>query len=253
MLNYISAELWRMVRKWRGVLLTAAFLLLVAVYAVACIGATRSGYLKLYGGMLVVGFYMMVPIAALADDSVTGTGMLKNEVSFGFSRGQIYFGKLTASFLAGVALFALATALYLALAMAMGEREAPEVEAAAWIWMAEQLEHVFPRWVGALCLAHALYFISRNGGIAASLYYLYLVFGELFLSAVSIEGMGALGETLQAAIEAVRPILLSGDFWVGAQSWADLIGPLDHWLAGGLWVAVTSAVGLMVFKRREIN
>ena len=83
-------------------------------------------------------------------------------------------------------------------------------------------------------------------------YYGYLTFGELFLSAVQIHGLGPLGLLINSVAEAVRPYLLTSSFFTyGTENVPP--GVLESWITGLLWLLLTSAAGLVLFRRREIR
>ena len=122
----------------------------------------------------------------------------------------------------------------------------------AWAGLLTGTLSAFPRYIGAVGLAHLLCFSLRSSGLGAVVYYGYLTFGELFLSAAQIHGLGPLGLLINSVAEAVRPYLLtSGFFTYGTEAVPP--GVLESWITGLLWLLLTSAVGLVLFRRREIR
>ena len=179
---------------------------------------------------------------------------LKNEVSYGLPWGRIYLGKLCSALLAGTVLFLLTAAVFFAVGFPLSEHRQiqPDRLLLAWAGLLTGTLSAFPRYIGAVGLAHLLCFSLRSSGLGAVVYYGYLTFGELFLSAAQIHGLGPLGLLINSVAEAVRPYLLtSGFFTYGTEAVPP--GVLESWITGLLWLLLTSAVGLVLFRRREIR
>lgn len=181
-------------------------------------------------------------------------GTLRNEVSYGLPWGRIYLGKLCSALLAGTVLFLLTAAVFFAVGFPLSEHRQiqPDRLLLAWAGLLTGTLSAFPRYIGAVGLAHLLCFSLRSSGLGAVVYYGYLTFGELFLSAAQIHGLGPLGLLINSVAEAVRPYLLtSGFFTYGTEAVPP--GVLESWITGLLWLLLTSAVGLVLFRRREIR
>ena len=109
-----------------------------------------------------------------------------------------------------------------------------------------------PRYVGAVSLAYFLVFTLRPAGVGTILYYLYITIGELTLAAVRVMGMGLVGNMLNHLAEAVRPFLLTNAYFV--YSYGNVPPTLGNsWLTGALWLGVTTGLGLLLLRRREIR
>ena len=109
-----------------------------------------------------------------------------------------------------------------------------------------------PRYVGALALAYLLCTAFRMPGLGALLFYLYITFGELTLAAIEINGLGLVGALLDTFARAVRPYLLTSAFISYGDTFARP-GVAVSWATGLLWLVLTSAAGLFLFRRREIR
>ena len=199
---------------------------------------------------------MAFPLASWANGDASRTGPLVNEVVFGLPRSRIYLGKLLAAVLAGLLLFFLTALAFLGVALPLAARDGwgtwtgdPVLGLAAWAALGRAVVCVLPRYVGAAALAHLLVFSLHTAGLGAVLYYLYLAFGELMLAAVSFHGLGLVGTVLNLLGDALQPFLLCGPYFSG-------MPPVEvgqSWLVGAAWVAATSAVGIALFRRREIR
>ena len=101
MLNYIKAELWKVLHR-RGVYVLLALLLLCT--ALFFMLYSYGGFSSLAKGIsvtMVVGMLAAPLLVQLVDGGTADT--LKNELSFGLRRGTVYWGKLCAALLLGLA------------------------------------------------------------------------------------------------------------------------------------------------------
>ena len=181
-------------------------------------------------------------------------GSLTNEVSFGLPRVRIYLGKLSAALLVGVLLFLLTTAVFFlgALSPSAVLELSKEDRTLVSMNLLISMLHSLPRYVGAVSLAYFLVFTLRPAGAGTILYYLYITIGELTLAAVRVMGMGVVGNMLNHLAEAVRPFLLTNAYFV--YSYGNVPPTLDNsWLTGALWLGVTTGLGLLLLRRREIR
>ena len=256
MLNYLSAELWRMSRRGSDKAGWLVFLLLVALAGWLWSSDDPAGVLEAFQDVLPVGLYLAFPLASWANGDASRTGPLVNEVVFGLPRSRIYLGKLFAAILAGLLLFFLTALAFLGVALPLAARDGwgtwtgdPVLGLAAWAALGKAVVCVLPRYIGAAALAHLLVFSLHTAGLGAVLYYLYLAFGELMLAAVSFHGLGLVGTVLNILGDALQPFLLCGPYFSG-------MPPVEvgqSWLVGAAWVAATSVAGIALFRRREIR
>lgn len=112
MLNYLSAELWRMSRRGADKAGWLVFLLLVALAGWLWSSDDPAGVLEAFQDVLPVGLYLAFPLASWANGDASRTGPLVNEVVFGLPRSRIYLGKLFAAILAGLLLFFLTALVF---------------------------------------------------------------------------------------------------------------------------------------------
>ena len=255
MLNYLSAELWRMFRRGADKAGWLVFLLLTALAGLLWSSDSPSGPLEVFQDLLVVGLYVALPLAAWANGEAARTDLLANEVAFGLPRSRIYLGKLCGAVLAGLLLFLLTALVFLGVALPLAVRGGwgttweVALPLAAWSELGEVVLCALPRYIGAAALAHFLIFSLRPAGLGAVLYYLYLIFGELTLSAVRFQGLGRVGAVLNVLGDVFQPLLLSGPYFSG-------MPPAEvgqSWLVGAVWTVAASAAGIALFRRREIR
>lgn len=254
MLNYISAELWRMTRRWQNLIWWGIYLLLVSVMGLVWGLSGLAEALETLHQFLLVGLYLGFPLSALTCGDLWRAGTLGNELSVGLSRSQIYFGKLLTSLLVGVVLLFATIGVFLLSASLWGGRTADGQAQAAAAYLLEGVLISVPRYMGAVALAQCLCFALRASGLAPVVFYLYITIGEVILGAINVYGMGPAGDVINAVTDAVRPFLLGSAYMTyGTLAEPPLLGVGISWLTGLGWLAVSSAAGMLVFARREIK
>ena len=254
MLNYLSAELWRMTRRRAACTGWGIYLCLAFLSGLTLRGTSPWECVLAFRNFMLIGLYVAMPLAGWAGGGLDREGGLTNEVSFGLPRTRIYLGKLSAALLAGTALFLLTTAAFFlgALSPEAVLDAGGEDRALAGFALLYAMFQSLPRYVGAVSLAYFLLFAIRPAGVGTVLYYLYITVGEVTLAAVRVMGMGAVGELLNRLAEAVRPFLLSNAYFVFSQE--NTPPTLENsWLTGALWLLLTTVPGLLLFRRREIR
>ena len=254
MLNYLSAELWRMTRRRSALLLWGIYLLLVFLIGLTLRGTGAMTALENFRNFMLMGIYLAFPLADWAIGGAVRAGGLGNEVSFGLSRSRIYLGKLCSALLAGTVLFLLTTVVFFcgALAPAALLELSGDDRALVGAGLGLSMLISLPRYLGAAALACMLLFSLRSTGLGTVLYFLYITLGELTLATVRVMNMGAVGALINRLAEAVRPFLLTSPYFVYSNSGGALeLG--NSWLAGGGWLLLTTGLGLALFRRREIR
>lgn len=253
MLNYLSAE-WYKLRRTKGIFFAFALLLfLIGLmfipafwYEEPTIPVYGAGYLL----FLILGFFLAPVFAIQAFDDQYGRGTLKNEVVFGIPRSRSYLGKLLFGGMAGTVAALIVLGFYILMCLLT----ASVLEADTGLWLnlcVEATLLVLPLWWGSLSLAFCLQVLFRNSTGAAAFNYLFLLF------AVPISMVGFYEKTNS-------PLLNFFNYWffvapyrvvytVVDQEWLSVPGMTYSWLVGLGWVVVTSAVGLVALKRKELH
>ena len=115
MLNYLSAELWRMTRRRAACTGWGIYLLLTFLTGLTLRGSPPSECLLAFQNFMVIGLYVALPLADWAGGGLDRAGSLTNEVSFGLPRVRIYLGTLDNSWLTGALWLGVTTGLGLLL------------------------------------------------------------------------------------------------------------------------------------------
>ena len=212
--------------------------------------------------ILLMGMPIGLYLVAVGCDAVFSEqykyNTLKNEVSYGLSRVQVYLSRLVVTLLLMVVVFVVTMGAYLLAALALLGIPSDETAMASFGRNAAQavgmvLEMLgyyvlasFPLWLGALSLTMACYFLIRGSNMAG------IAFLVLMVGVPAI--LDNLGKYVHPMFHALYHLTLDYLCRVVISTetldWA-LMGRC--WLLGLAWAAVSTAVGLFFFSRREIS
>jgi len=268
MLNYIRAELYKVLRRKYTYVALAIMLALeglfvsmfvfhnahsmptpfsAAVTAVVELGTIGFAVCLLTGDIVFAGQYK--------------NSTLKNEVSFGLSRARIYLGKLIAQTLLSLAYLVVMMAFFVgvcAIALPHVVEGFPS-DGEGLAIVGYFLSMGLPLWVGAqAAVCMCLFLVS--GETAASFTYVGLVF--MLSSVVEVAGLlagGPVGDLLVKIHTYFPSDLLNTTVKSVVGGWASQgavggwVGLEKAWVVGLFWLAACTAVGLYGFHRKEIK
>lgn len=257
MADYLRAECYKMTHRsylWGALLITAALetvmVLLWAWLNGDVVHLTSSGGLAMLFYLLPMGFYA----AAISGDIVFSDqykhNTLKNEVAFGLPRSRIYLGKLLAGCLLSLAACVAILGWYGILCVILLPGDGAVGAAMAQVGFA--LLCALPLWLGAQAMFTLCYFGFR-GSTAGAIVGVCVIalLGQLltFLSLMVELPSPALAEALTQVQKLLLTTPLDGlteHIGEGARlAWA--------WGVGAGWYAATTALGLCIFRKREIS
>lgn len=269
MVNSIRAEIYKLTRRpyfYVFNLLCALFALLV-VGCLAYIKYTAPANQDAVNfpfslNILLMGMPIGLYLVAVGGDAVFSEqykyNTLKNEVSYGLTRVRVYLSRLVVTLLLMVVIFVVTIGVYLLASLVLLGIPSDEMammslgmNTVQWVQMMLQMLGYYilaslPLWLGALSLAIACYFLIRGSNMA----------GIAFLAIMV--GVPAILDNLGKYVHPMFHYLyhLTLDYMSGVvisaqnMDWA-LIGRC--WLVGLAWAVISTAVGLLVFSRREIS
>ncbi|MBU5434469.1 hypothetical protein [Pseudoflavonifractor sp. MSJ-37] len=251
MLNYIRAELWKAFQRPAFFVTVGVVLLLEGAFLLLFSGLqSLDSLLETLESSMLAGAVLMPPVVQMVDSGAAST--LKNEVSCGIPRSRIYLGKLAAVLLLGAGL---AGALLAAPVAVEAVLTGDGLRALAVLWRRRTLTVLFqalPIWFGLAGACHmaALSIRSAAGWIAGYyavgfLFQPVLVVALLLLTGLDeMKRAGLLLEAFFLPYTLLTPTNVS-EYLSGLTFWC--------WAVGMGWLAVTSAAGLAVLRRREIK
>lgn len=259
MLNYIRAEIYKLLHRPYTYITLAVMLALEALYASMFAFHNAHSLATPFGGAVVtlvemgaIGFCVCLLTGDIVFAGQYKNSTLKNEVSFGLSRTRIYLGKLIAQTLLSIVYLAVMMGFFIGLCAVVlpmepsaGFYSAADAMAIVGYFLAAGL----PLWIGAQAAACMCLFLI-HGEMAASFLHVGLIF--VAPSIVEVAGLlleGGIGELL-LKVHAYFPnnMLYNAKAVVGDMGYLGKV-----WLVGAFWVVVCTAVGLYGFHKKEIK
>ena len=259
MLNYIRAEVYKLLRRPYTYITLAALLALEALFASMFAFHNSHSMPTPFGGAIIsivemgaIGFCMCLLTGDIVFAGQYKNSTLKNEVSFGLSRTRIYLGKLLAQTLLSLVYLAIMMVFFIGLCAVCLPMEGPAgfySSGDALIIVGYFLAAGIPLWIGgqaAMCMC--LFLV--NGEMTSSFLYVGIVFVlDTVLSVTGLLVQGGLGNLLvKISGYLPRPMLDTAKTVVG-----DPVYLGQAWLVGAFWVAACTAIGLYGFHRKEIK
>jgi len=261
MLNYVSAELYKLRHKKSlfvvvGFILLLESTLLLPGYWKALRGDQVGVLLGFLVLMMPIGLFLAPIFAAVTFDDQYGHGTLKNEIVYGIPRSQVYLGKLLTAMAAGTLAAGVVVGWYLVLTSLLARDLFSDVPGEVWSCIWSMLAGSWLSWLAAVAFTFFLLFTLKTSGGALTVVYLLTFFG-LPLCMVGYEDPGHFdllywfSKLFYAA--PYRNIVMAPGIVEGELPWP-LLRVLGETAALCLgWVAATSALGLALFRRREIK
>lgn len=269
MVNSIQAEIYKLTRRpyfYVFNLCCAAFALLV-IGCLAYIKYTAPANQDAVNfpfslNILLMGMPVGLYLVAVGGDAVFSEqykyNTLKNEVSYGLTRVQVYLARLVVTLLLMIVVFVVTIGVYLLASLALLGIPSDEMAmmslgmtAAQSVQMMMQMLGYyilasFPLWLGALSLAIACYFLIRGSNMAG------IAFLAIMVGVPAI--LNNLGKFIHPMFHSLYHLTLDymGGLVISTQTmdWALMS---RCWLVGLAWAAISTAVGLFFFSRREIS
>ena len=259
MLNYIRAEIYKLLRRPYTYITLGVLLALEGLYASMFAFHNSHSMATPFGGavvsIVVMGAIGLCVCLLTGDIVFAGqykNSTLKNEVSFGLSRTRIYLGKLIAQTLLSIVYLAVMMGFFIGLCAVVlpmepsaGFYSAADAMAIVGYFLAVGL----PLWIGAQAAACMCQFLI-NGDLASSFAYVGIVLAlDSILQIMGLLVRGRTGDILLKICEYLpRPMLEGAKSVVGNWSYLG-----KAWVVGAFWVVVCTAIGLYGFKRKEIK
>ena len=258
MLNYIRAEIYKVLRRPYTYITLVVMLILEALYASMFAFHNAHSMATPFGGAVVtivemgtIGFCTCLLTGDIVFAGQYKNSTLKNEVSFGLSRAQIYLGKFLAQTLLSIVYLVVMMAFFIALCALCLPMEAGNFYSAsdAMIIVGYFLAAGLPLWVGGQAVLCMCLFLV-NGEMASSFLYVGIVF--VVEAIVDLAGLligGPVGNALLTICRYFpRNMLERAQYVVGDMTYLG-----KAWLVGAFWIIVCTAIGLYGFRKKEIK
>lgn len=265
MLNYMGAELYKLLRRKYLYIFTAVILAGEALLVSGAIfNVSHGATITFYDGginavlFLSLGLYLLVIVSDLVFSDQYKHNTLKNEVSFGIPRTRIFLGKLFVEILLGIALMIVFLGFYLGLCyLTLYKSPAEEVKA-----LFQEVGYcvlvALPQWIGMLCVCHTAYSLLRSAmGAGVAFVALLLVpenaswlFGLMLDKPWLLQLQSLMPVKLIDTARTVYGVKLIDNVRTILFDWG-YVG--RSWGMGAFWAVLSLTVGLIIFRKKEIS
>lgn len=251
MLDYIHAELYKVFhRKYPYGFLLAMFLcegLLVWGWAFTNARGNDVGF-QVGAGIMVnllnIGLFCTILIGDIVFSEQYKFNTMKNEVSYGVPRARIYLGKLIVQCITALLLCAVVVAFYLGLCWLVLPHD-PALDAQVMQMVGYCLLVALPLWLGAQALVNMVYFLIKSTTVAS-----FLVVG-IFMGAGEVFKL--LGALVHPFFQTLYSIMLTSPFEASANAVGDWAFFGRSAAVGAGWFVAATVIGLLLFRKKEIN
>ena len=258
MLNYVNAEFYKVFRRKYPYVTFLTFCALAALLCSGFIFVNSGGaHTEFSDGaqsvlmVLSVGLYAALLICDMVFSDQYKFNTLKNEVSFGIPRPRIYLGKLAVEAVIGVVMSVLVIGFYVGMCYVTLYASPMEETVRTMQIIGYCVLAAIPQWLAALALTNMIFFLVKGSTLAS-----FLMVGIIAVTPVALEITALM---IWSSAPHVSDLLLAIRDYMPTQIISKAMSVVGDWsfigksfLVGGVWVAVTSAIGLAAFRKREI-
>lgn len=259
MINYIKSEVYRTVRSKGNYIFLFGCIGFVVFINVALgifakgevgfpYGNTYFSFSSFYTGMPIP-MVLCVPLASIACGQEFKNHTLKNSISYGISRNQIYFGKFFMELVVALINLVLVSAAYIITAYIMLEDSGamPINE------LFRAIIACIPLFLVSLTVFHCCYFVARSENMVVILWTIIMILVPRILS--------LLGKRIDVLKEVANcmPINIVGNITHNEEtgrlimSWSTQSGIIKCFLVGIIGTLIFYMIGLLLLKKTEIK
>lgn len=256
MLNYLKSEFYRIIRL-KSVYATFAF---CAAFIMLFNGAlfyfrnevgfryatTKYSFSFIYTSMPIL-IYIVYMVCSVVIDDEFKSRTLKNSVAAGVKRNTIYFGRFIIEIIIGMIFYVLLNLLHIMLGLALLENSGGEYLHI----LLRSLIACIPIYIACAAICHCLYYILDN---AINVIFAFVVIVTLIPKAIGLAGMkisflSKINEWLMASLLEPK--------WDEAYnltlSWDTTNGFIRGYIAGIIGIIVFSAIGSILYNKKELK
>jgi ABC-2 type transport system permease protein len=259
MLSYIKSEFYRIFHnKWTylfpvicSALLISSNIVLAAVkYADPTFAYANTAFsIGNFISSVSMIFILSIAVATIIFGNEYGNHTMKNSISYGISRGSIYFSKLIVEIAYAITVFVIITGLHVASAYLLLEN--------SHVHELNELLKMFaaclPLFLFVIATVNCFAFILEGTGAAIGVDALLL-----FAFPITSSLLGMKFEIFEKLAK-VLPYNIIGEFRLTSDPYAILLpwegkaGYYNCWLAGILQMVIIAVIGYVIYCRREIK
>jgi len=201
-----------------------------------------------YSNVMAV-FFLCISVSAIVFGNEHSNHTMKNSISYGISRGNIYFGKLIVEIVYAVIAFVIITGSDIAAAYLLLEDSGIE----NLYLLLKVCVVVMPLLLCALAVTNCFLFISENMGTAVG-----AVIGLLLAFPIVSNFLGMKFKVF-SEISGIMPYNMIGRISFDYEKleltlpWDGIAGYYQYWLIGLIEFSVVALIGFLVFRKKEVK
>lgn len=259
MLSYIKSEFYRLLRnKWTYLfiiicsgLLTSANVVLAALHVSdpTFPYATTKFSISFLCSYFSVIFLLCIMVASMVFGNEHSNHTMKNSISYGISRGYIYFGKLIVEIVYSIAAFAIITCVDIVSAYLLLENS----ETLYLEMLLKTCFVAFPLFLFVLAAMNCFAFIieSTGAGIAAIV--------GLLIALPQVTGVLGMKFVFFKEFSKILPWNMINNIGYEAGTsklilpWEGATGYNNYWIIGIAWMLIMAILGFVIFKKKEVK
>jgi ABC-type transport system involved in multi-copper enzyme maturation permease subunit len=209
---------------------------------------TKFSLANFYTSFAVV-FFLCICIASLVFGNEYFNHTFKNNISYGITRGQIYFGKLIVEIIYSLTAFIVITGCHVASAYILLDNSGPE----HLTLLLKTSVTVLPLLIYALAAANCFLFIIESTGAAIG-----AVIG-LLLALPQISNLLGMKFTIFRMLSKILPFNMINNMGYDFEKcklilpWEGAIGYYNYWIYGLAEFVIIMLIGFVVFRKKEIK
>ena len=194
--------------------------------------------------LLQIGLYSTILIGDIVFSEQYKFSTLKNEVSYGVPRGRIYLGKLAVECLTALVLCTLVIAFYLGLCwIFLPHNPAADVQTLRAVGYCLLVS--LPLWLGAQGLVNLVFFLIKSSTVGS------FVAVGIFMGVAPI--LQLLGALVHPVFTTLYSVMLTTPMDLAPRMVGDMALLGRAWAVGAGWFIACTLMGLVLFRKREIN
>ncbi|MGF7143134.1 ABC-type transport system involved in multi-copper enzyme maturation permease subunit [Anaerotaenia torta] len=257
MISYIKSETYRMLHNKGNYLfiLICSALLISSNVVLAVVDGTSKNFPyantnfslgMLYTSLSMV-FLLCISVTSIAFGNEYGNHTMKNSISYGISRGHIYFGKLISSILYAFVAFIVICGLYLLTGYGLLEHShGPEMEI-----LLKAVLAALPLFLYAVAVTNCFSFLLEGSGSAIT-----AIVSTMLAFPYVCNLLGMKFQFFQMLAKILPWNLINNMDFNSSDlilPWEGATGYYYYWIAGVVQMLLFVILGYVVFRRKEIK
>ncbi len=259
MTSYLKSEFYRILHNMKSylfigicslLLISSNVILAIVKYSDSTFKYANTDFaIRNYCGSIIFVFFLCVMVASMIFGNEHNNHTMKNSISYGISRGVIYFSKLIVEIVYSIAALIIITGMHIGSAYLLLENSSPR----SLELLARACFVSIPLFLFVLATTNCFAFIIESSGAgfaATSGLIIALPIASNFLG-MRFASIKKFAEILP--LNLVNSIGINGTDYYIDLPWDGNAGYYNYWLAGLIQMVIIMLIGYVVFRKKEIK